>query len=157
MERTATTHALPTGNNLTALADAVLRLAHEIDPHGRRKAPYVVPLKGTEVAILRWVHRHPGVSPSDTADATGLRRSNLSAGLRTLENKGFIRRERDPDDARSLRLFITEEAERNIAALEQHWTQLLGSMLDQNAESLTEVITLLDRLATGLHGRGDVD
>jgi len=146
-----------TDEALADLADLVLRVSREIDPNGS-SALDVVPLTGTEVLVLRWVDMHPGTSPSATAEATALQRSNLSAALRSLVAKGMVDRRVDPRDARLVQLFATEQAAANIRVLRAHWAgklrAALGDIADDDLDRVTDAVALLTRFDDGLRPAG---
>ncbi len=149
--------ATVTDEALADLADLVLRVSREIDPNGS-SALDVVPLTGTEVLVLRWVDMHPGTSPSATAEATALQRSNLSAALRSLVAKGMVDRRVDPRDARLVQLFATEQAAANIRVLRAHWAgklrAALGDIADDDLDRVTGAVALLTRFDDGLRPAG---
>jgi DNA-binding MarR family transcriptional regulator len=146
-----------TDEALADLADLVLRVSREIDPNGS-SALDVVPLTGTEVLVLRWVDMHPGTSPSATAEATALQRSNLSAALRSLVAKGMVDRRADPRDARLVQLFATEQAAANIRVLRAHWAgklrAALGDVATDDPGRVTDAVALLTRFDDGLRPAG---
>ncbi|WP_267419661.1 MULTISPECIES: MarR family winged helix-turn-helix transcriptional regulator [unclassified Curtobacterium] len=146
-----------TDEALADLADLVLRVSREIDPNGS-SALDVVPLTGTEVLVLRWVDMHPGTSPSATAEATALQRSNLSAALRSLVAKGMVDRRADPRDARLVQLFATEQAAANIRVLRAHWAgrlrAALGDATTDDSGRVADAVALLTRFDDGLRPAG---
>jgi len=130
-------------------ADVLLRVARELDPHADSAAD-VVALTGTERLVMRWVDRHPGTSPSATADATGLRRSNLSAAVRELERKGMVERRTGSDDGRQVRLFATDLAAENIERLRAWWADSLRQALPADEGGVEAALRLLTRIDEGL-------
>jgi hypothetical protein len=56
----------PTPEQLAAMADVILDLAHKLDIRNP-KLRDVVPLTGTEMAVIREVHRNPHMTPSQLA------------------------------------------------------------------------------------------
>ncbi|GAA1493768.1 MarR family winged helix-turn-helix transcriptional regulator [Curtobacterium herbarum] len=137
---------------LARLADVVLSVARELDPTGPR-ALDVVPLTGTEVMVMRWVDTNPGTTPSATAEATALRRSNLSVALGSLVAKGMVERRAHPDDARTAQLFPTARAAESVALLRSRWAATLRSALDGqgiDTAAVTSAVGLLERIEDGL-------
>jgi len=134
---------------LAELADVVLRISREIDPHGARSLD-IVPLTGTEALVMRWVDRNPGSTPSAVAEATALKRSNLSVALGSLVAKGMVERRTHPDDARTVQLFSTELAVRSIARLHAHWASTLRTALAGDDRHVAETFALLTRVDDGL-------
>ena len=138
-----------TDRQLAELADVVLRISREIDPHGPDPLD-IVPLTGTEAIVMPGVARNPGTSPSATADATALRRSNLSAALRSLVAKGMVERRQHPSDARTVQLLPTEVAAESIERLHEHWATTIRSALGGDEDGTTEALALLQRIDEGL-------
>jgi DNA-binding MarR family transcriptional regulator len=119
----------PVSDDLLAeLADVVLRISREIDPNGARTLD-IVPLTGTEALVMRWVDRNPGSTPSAVAEATALKRSNLSVALRSLVAKGMVERRPDAEDARTVHLHPTPLAAQSVERLHAHWAGMLRQAL----------------------------
>jgi DNA-binding MarR family transcriptional regulator len=141
----------PSPAQLAALADVIVDLAHKLDIKNPNLRD-VVPLTGTEMVVIREVHRHPHVTPSQLAEATGLHRSNISTAVRTLETGGLVVREQVPGDARSITLAPTARAVESVARINAYWADRLAAA---PAESLAEVVAALgalDRIAASLDG-----
>ncbi|AFA74178.1 putative transcriptional regulator, MarR family [Gordonia polyisoprenivorans VH2] len=134
---------------LVEIADVVLRVAREVEPRGPHGPSGVVPLNGSEAAVMRWVHRHPGGTPAQGATATRLQRSNFSVAMRSLEDKAMIVREPDPGDARSVRLYPTDLALDSIARLHEFWAHTMSAALEAETSAGAQPIEL-DRLRTTL-------
>lgn len=132
----------PTTEQLAALADVILDLAHKLDIRNP-KLRDVVPLTGTEIAVIREVHRNPHVTPSQLAEATGLQRSNISTAVRTLEAGGLVVREIVPGNARSVTLVATERAAESVARINAYWAERLAQV---PAEPLADAVAALDSL-----------
>ncbi|WP_062290462.1 MarR family winged helix-turn-helix transcriptional regulator [Demequina phytophila] len=141
----------PTDRELAEFAESILRIARELDPHAA--GVDVVPLTGTETAVLRWIHHHPGASPSAVADATGLRRPNLSAAVRSLEDKGLVRRSPDPADHRQQHLEATALADEGVERLHAYWSSRVREALGGAVGGASAAAGLLDRLESGLRAR----
>jgi DNA-binding MarR family transcriptional regulator len=123
-------------------ADHVLEIAREIQFRGYA-SPEAVSLTPSEGTVMRYLFPHPGALPSEVAFATGLQRSNLSAVLRGLEEKGLIERVADPEDGRWVRIHPTTRAIRNYALVRREW----GSAVAAAAEGDPAVETALPLLA----------
>jgi len=129
-----------TDARLAELADAVLELARKLDVR-RPEVRDVVPLTGTEVAVIRQVERHPRISPTQLAAATGLQRSNISTAVRSLEARGMLLREHPSGDGRAVELLATELAIENIARLKAFWADRLRQV---DPELLADGVATLD-------------
>jgi len=138
---------------LAELADVVLRISREVDPNGARVLD-IVPLTGTEALVMRWVDRNPGSTPSAVAEATALKRSNLSVAVGSLVAKGMVERRPDPEDARTVQLFSTELAAESIARLHAHWAELLRAALAGDERGVDATFALLTRVDANLRDTG---
>jgi DNA-binding MarR family transcriptional regulator len=132
----------PTEEQWAEFADHVLEIAREI-PFRGYSHPEAVSLTPSEGTVMRYLFPHPGALPSQVAFATGLQRSNLSAVLRGLEEKGLIERVADSEDGRWVRIHPTVKAIRNYALVRREW----GSAVATAAEGDPAVETALPLLA----------
>lgn len=77
--------------------------------------PFVETLSRTlHLSLNEWrtmvvLASHPGVAARDVAEATGLDKMSVSRALSALERGDRVRREPDPEDARSSRLYLSED------------------------------------------------
>ena len=70
----------------------------------------------TSVAyVLLNISSSEGTPATKIAPAIGLETRSLTRILKTLEEKGLIYRERDPDDGRSVRIFLTDRGKEDKA------------------------------------------
>src|ERR1700689_2427186 len=93
--------------------DALRRFRTQMRMLGRRLRRELPPVRGVSrsaVQVLRIVARGPEPSPSDVAEKLRMTSSNVAAALRELESAGLVRRGRDPEDGRRVRLSITAAA-----------------------------------------------
>lgn len=141
----------PTPERLAALADLILDLAHKLDIRSPLLRD-VVPLTGTEISVIREIHRNPNVTPSQLAAATGLHRSNISTAVRTLEAAGLVARVQAREDARSATLAPTELAAASIARINAYWVDRLSQA---PTESLAEALAALTSLRVIAEALGD--
>jgi DNA-binding MarR family transcriptional regulator len=125
------------------VADHILEIAREIQFRGYA-SPEAVSLTPSEGTVMRYLFPHPGALPSQVASATGLQRSNLSAVLHGLEEKGLIERIADPEDARRVRVHPTPRAISNYELVRREW----GAALAEAAEGDPPLDALLPLLAT---------
>lgn len=134
---------------LAALADVILELAAKLDLRHPQLRD-VVPLTGTEIAVIREVHRHPRSSPSQIADATGLQRSNASTAIRNLESRRLVVREHPASDARYVELVPTELATEILGRIQSFWAERLRTVPDELLSEATSAAPLLERIAAAL-------
>jgi DNA-binding MarR family transcriptional regulator len=130
------------------LADLVLTIAREIQFHGYA-SPKAISLSMPEGTVMRYLHRHPGVPPSQIAEATGLQRTNVSSALRNLEARGLIERCNCLEDRRGCKIFPTPLGTSNYVLVRQEWA-LLFSAAAELADSLAATLELLARIEQGL-------
>ncbi len=135
-------------SELADLAEAILGVGRELRLHDY--ASDVVELTASEAHVMRHIDRHPGVTPSDLARATGLQRSNMSTALRALERRGFVERRADPRDARGINLFPTDRAAENLKRLRRQWAQLLSGALGGDVKKAAAATALLERVEVEL-------
>lgn len=139
--------ARPEGEAFVELAEAALRVAHELNHRGRRNVGNVtlVPITGN---ITRYIARHPGVTPSAVAAGTGVLRSNVSVALRELERINFIRRE-SVGRGRSIRIFSTDAAAKYLESVRRDWVTSL-SLGGSNGSDAVRATVLLEAMADSL-------
>ena len=82
------------------LADLALTISRKIQHHGQSD-PRAALLTQPEDVVMRHLLRGDPAAPNQITAATGLRRPNASAALRTLQNKGLIEKQTNPTDDRS--------------------------------------------------------
>lgn len=96
------------------------------------------------VLLVLW-ERGP-VPVKDVAAALQLDYGTLSPLLKRLEAAGLIRRERRPDDERSVRLVLTEEGDR-LRERAEHVPSAMGAAMDLDPEATARLRALLRTLA----------
>jgi DNA-binding MarR family transcriptional regulator len=136
-------------------ADHVLEIAREIQFRGYSN-PEAVSLTPSEGTVMRFLFPNPGALPSQVAFATGLQRSNLSAVLRGLEEKGLIERVADPEDGRWVRIHPTPKAIRNYALVRREWGSAVAAAADQDP-TVEAALPLLANVRAGLVRRRQTD
>lgn len=81
-----------------------------------------------QVKLLHYIDMHPGICQQDLTDFFRLDKGSTSALISGLEKKGFVRREKDPDDKRAYKILITPKAEEIrpiIKKVFRNWTESL--------------------------------
>ena len=80
----------------------------------KKNASLIESLRG-ENAVLTWlVRQEEDVHPGDLAEKLSLVPGRMTDILKTLEKKGMIRRERDPEDRRRVLVRITPKGARSV-------------------------------------------
>ena len=136
------------GDTWEEFADHVLEIAREIQVRGY-VSPEAVSLTQSEGTVMRYLFREPGALPSEVASATGLQRSNLSAVLRGLEEKGLIERLADPEDGRWVRIHLTRRAIRNYALVRREWGTAVAAAAEGDP-AVAAAVPLLAKVRAGL-------
>jgi DNA-binding MarR family transcriptional regulator len=138
----------PTEDQWADFADHVLEIAREIQFRGYTspEAMSLTPLEGT---VMRYLFPRPGALPNQVASATGLQRSNLSAVLRGLEEKGLIERVADPEDGRWVRIHPTAKAIRNYELVRREWASAVATAAADDP-AVETVLPLLAKVRAGL-------
>lgn len=126
------------------LADLVLRVAREIRTV-EVPDPEAVRLTLSESHVMRHVDRFPGCTPTETAQITGMQRTNVSTTLRALEKKGLVDLHRDEDDHRAVHAYPTALARQNLDLLRGCWSARVGEALGAH-EDVTPTLAVLARL-----------
>jgi DNA-binding MarR family transcriptional regulator len=99
--------------------------------------------------FLMELYSADGVSQDDLANTLMLDRGTAARALEVLEQRGFIRRERDPSNRRKNRVFLTEKAfgkRREMTAIAENWRKILSTGLDAGEQAAA--LPLLEKMAT---------
>ena len=96
-----------------------LRLAHERVQQGFSAALAQGNLAPIQAELLRLIGSHPGIKPSDVADALARDRSSITAALHTLTQHALIRREASRRDRRIVQLHLTEVGQQVLGVVTQ--------------------------------------
>lgn len=100
------------------LGTLVHEVAHLLRTHiDRRVEPYN--LTRAKWLALGVLDRRDGITQTELADYLELDKSTIGRLLDRLEERGFIRREKDPNDRRIFRIFIAKTAYPVLTELEQ--------------------------------------
>lgn len=134
---------------LADFAHAVLSVARDIRLR-RHPDPEIVEMTALESLVMIHVQGSPGISPSRICAEVGLRSSNASAVLRSLEAKGLVRRDPDPTDRRSVSVHPTPLAARNFANVRAEWARILAGHVADTPDLVTaiEVLNAADESLT---------
>lgn len=81
-------------------------------------------LHGGQVFVLFELWRQDGLRQIDLAERLGLSPPTVNKTLKGLIDAGFVTRDRVEDDARSTRIFLTQEGKTIRDAIEEQWHEL---------------------------------
>lgn len=124
------------------LIELVLRVAREIRAADADDS--LIHLLPSQGAVMRFIDRNQGTTPSEVAAGTGLRRSNVSPILRQLEALGMVERRPVGRDGRAVQLYSTPLAVSNLAAVRAQWAERVDAAL--GADGFADVDTAVDVL-----------
>lgn len=105
-------------------------------------------------AYILTICQQPGISQEELACRIFVNKSNVTRQLAQLEQKGFITRKNDPNDARRLQIFPTEKAQaikKDIRHILANWNQTL--LAEIPTERQTELLMDLNQIMTTAEAR----
>lgn len=105
-------------------------------------------LAGCQTPYLTALYRHPGITQEELARELNVNKSSVTRQLCVLEEKGYVRRESDPSDKRSLLVYPTEKAlelRDRLYRCYRDWNEYLTQ--DLSDEEKTQLSSLMDRIA----------
>ena len=138
--------AVPTS---TDLFDSIMKLNRNMkrcasisDPHsfGRGRGK-----------VLKLIASHDGINGRRLADLLEIRPPSLTSRLKPLVEDGLIRKERDPDDARVVRIYITDAGRRALEKRKKGKKNVEVDYCDcLTDEEKVQLMELCERLANHL-------
>ncbi|MEV0901170.1 MarR family winged helix-turn-helix transcriptional regulator [Actinoplanes sp. NPDC049802] len=117
---------------MTETAVALMHLAHQLHRNldRRLQADFTHPKPPEAQIIALWhVRSRPGITVREIADELQIQPNNASALITAMVNGGLLRRKRDDQDRRIVRLYTTEESLRRIDAVHELFTGYLEDAL----------------------------
>lgn len=112
-------------------------------------------LRGAQIELLRLVGTRPGIRVSDAAKELYLAGNSVSTLVNQLSRAGYLRRETDPADRRSVLLLPTEAATSRLADWQARRSALVREQVDlltdEERAALATALPALRRLARNLH------
>jgi DNA-binding MarR family transcriptional regulator len=100
-------------------------------------------LNPADLRGLDWLTEGP-MSAGELSEATGLSTAATTTLLDRLEEKGYIRRERDPEDRRRIRAELTDEGRKKLGALYGPLAiqggRLLSGFTDRDLEKMRDFL-----------------
>lgn len=83
------------------------------------------------VMMASMIFKNPGITVSELSRATNLAKSHISTTVENLAQKGWVRKEDDPEDHRIVRIFLTEDAISYYQTIREDIRQYLFSVVSQ--------------------------
>ena len=139
------------------LALALYEMSWRLTRFGPHRAG-LAPLPASELAVLRVVVDHPGVSVSEVAGAVAMQSSNVSAAVRALIDRGLVSKSPREDDRRISVLHPTPQARADKLAIDDALSdglaELLTELSTESASTLLAAAGSVHDLATALAAAG---
>ena len=100
-----------------------------------------------EIDLIHAVRHHPGITQTELAQALHADRPAIARRTASLERKGYLRREPNPEDGRSQYLYATEKAEslkNSKAAIETvFYDWLLEELSEEDRQEFARILDVL--------------
>lgn len=113
----------------------------------KKNASLIESLRGENAVLTYLVHHSTEIHPSELAEKLSLVPGRMTDILNTLEKKGMIRREKDPEDRRRVLVMITPKGIRNVTERrEQIRMQYSGLYEALGLEDTIKLIELLGKM-----------
>jgi len=113
----------------------------------KKNASLIESLRGENAVLTYLVHHSTEIHPSELAEKLSLVPGRMTDILNTLEKKGMIRREKDPEDRRRVLVMITPKGIRNVTERrEQIRIQYSGLYEALGQEDTIKLIELLGKM-----------
>lgn len=117
--------------------------------------PEDVNLSRPAITLISWIDSFPGCGVVDIANGLGLSPPTISVGIRRLVRGGWLERRRDPNDGRSLLIYLTPKGHAFMDRLRAHQNKMYKvflSTLDQSEQELLfglleQALTSFDEIA----------
>ncbi len=107
-------------------------------------------LSDAQRELVRTVGRNPGIRVGEAALELHLAANTVSTLVTSLAASGWLRRDTDPQDARSARLSLTPGAERSIEERRDRRlaivTDAMGALSTDDQRRIVAALPALDRL-----------
>jgi DNA-binding MarR family transcriptional regulator len=107
-----------------------------------------------QLALLRHVEEHDGVTVRAAAEALLMKPNNVSALVTQLSEQGLLRRRQDPSDKRVAHLHLTATARQAVTEVDglmsAHLSRALRAMTDGELDALGSALGALESLTRHL-------
>ncbi|MEN2424256.1 MarR family winged helix-turn-helix transcriptional regulator [Streptomyces rimosus] len=112
-----------------------------------------------QLALLRYVAEHDGVTVRAAADALLVKPNNVSALVTQLAAQGLLERRQDAADKRVAHLHLTAEARRRVAEVgdlvDGYLVEALHALTDGDLDAIGSALGALQGLAQRIHPAAD--
>ena len=110
----------------------------------KKNASLIESLRGENAVLTYLVHHSTEIHPSELAEKLSLVPGRMTDILNTLEKKGMIRREKDPEDSRRVLVMITPKGIRNVTERREQIRMQYSGLYE--ALGLEDTIKLIELL-----------
>lgn len=108
-----------------------------------------------QLALLRHVHAHEGVTVRESAETLLMKPNNVSALVTQLTEQGLLERRQDSADKRVAHLYLTSTARRRLAEVNDlmgaHVARALHTLTEGELDALGSALGALQSLNRNLH------
>ncbi|WP_149823033.1 MarR family winged helix-turn-helix transcriptional regulator [Streptomyces tailanensis] len=108
-----------------------------------------------QLALLRLIEAHEGVTVREAADALLMKPNNVSALVSQLSEQGLLERRQDTADKRIAHLYLTATSRARLAEVERlrgaHVAHALRALSDGQLDALGSALGALNALTGHLH------
>ncbi len=105
-------------------------------------------LTASELAFIISLYKKDGISQEELSTRLAIDKAATANALRSLENKGYVSRTRNPQDRRANIIIITEYArrmEKGVRKQLRNWTNFLTEGIEK--ESVQTMFEVLEKMA----------
>lgn len=144
---------MPALESTQHLATAMNRLGRALRSAGHRWEQMSIPMRRSDVTVLRWLSERGECRPGDIAESLGLNPSVISRQLTSLEAERLVVRRVDPEDGRAGLVRLSPEGDARLVEVNKAYAAYLEPVIghwddarvEQAAETLLELAELLAR------------
>ena len=134
---------------ITAFWDAIAGTADTLKDYGNGDF-----ISRTQVHLLSFIYLNPGITATELATKKQRKKSTISQILSTLENKGYLYRVPDKNDAKKMRLYPTKEGEKlcrlhdsfDARIMAERYTKLLQTCTEEEISHFFKVMSAFNNI-----------
>lgn len=106
-------------------------------------------LSAAQFDVIAQLSQNEGISQQGLSEKLFVTKGNVCGLLGRMEEKGWVKREADPDDRRAHRLYLTDEgraiAERVLPAQEEFVAEQMSVLNDEQQATFRSLLRQLDK------------
>jgi DNA-binding MarR family transcriptional regulator len=116
-------------------------------------------LSGPTYGYLFFLYHKDGISEKTITDHMLVDKATTTRAISKLESYGYVRKEKDRNDKRSYRVYLTEKAEKlrpKLRTLRNEWNELvLGCLEERERKILLDLLTRIEMNLQNTRKEGD--